>query len=66
MEQSLDEETRAALEKELREVEDKIDAAYWKFSRQARAKPPVLVVPEAYERRNEIRALLGKGDRKRP
>ena len=39
MEQSLDEETRAALEKELQEVEAKIDAAYWAFSRQARAKP---------------------------
>lgn len=50
---------RAALERELRECEDKIQAAYWNFTRQARAKPPSLVVPEAYRRRTEIRRLLG-------
>lgn len=48
----------AALEGELRTVRDEIDAAYWCFTRQARAKPPVLAVPKAYERRDEINARL--------
>ena len=52
--------TRAALETELQACEERIDAAYWAFTRQARAKPPSLVCPEAYARRNEIRALLGR------
>jgi hypothetical protein len=37
--------TRAALEAELREVQATIDGAYWRFTRQARALPPVLAVP---------------------
>lgn len=47
-----------ALQQELAECEARIDAAYWRFTRCARALPPILVVPEAYRRRNEIRALL--------
>ncbi len=31
------------------EAEAAIDAAYWRFCRQARALPPVLACPEAYE-----------------
>lgn len=46
------------LREELRAVQAKIDAAYWAFTRQARAKPPSLVVPEAYRRRAEIEDLL--------
>lgn len=49
---------RERLERELTECEDQIDRAYWAFTRQARAKPPVLVVPDAYRRRREIKALL--------
>jgi hypothetical protein len=46
------------LRDELRGVEDVIDRAYWAFTRQARAKPPVLVCPDAYKRRAEIKAEL--------
>lgn len=46
------------LEEELRSVTDRIDAAYQAFVFQARAKPPSLVVPEAYARRSEIQAEL--------
>lgn len=46
------------LEAELKECEAKIGAAYWAFTRQAQAKPPVMVVPEAYRRRSEILAQL--------
>lgn len=49
---------RAVLEMELRQVSDQIDAAYWAFTRQARAKPPVLAVPDAYWRRAAIEAEL--------
>jgi len=49
---------KAALKAELAKCEAEINAAYWAFTRQARAKPPCLVVPEAYRRRNEIQALL--------
>jgi hypothetical protein len=48
------------LEVELRAAEAAIDAAYWAFTRQARAKPPCLVVPWAYERRAAIRAVLSE------
>ncbi len=52
-------EQRAELEAELAQVDAKIDAAYWAFTRQARAKPPVLAVPAAYQRRSELHRLLG-------
>jgi hypothetical protein len=46
-----------------READAKIDAAYWRFTRQRRGVPPVLVVPEAYRERAEaerqLRALRG-------
>ncbi len=50
--------TKTELEAELKEVEAKINDAYWAFTRQANAKPPSLVVPEAYTRRKEIRDEL--------
>ncbi len=50
--------TRSELLRELQECEDKINNAYWTFTRCARGKPPVLVVPEAYKRRSEIMELL--------
>jgi len=46
------------LSAELVTVEAEIDAAYWRFSRQARAKPCALAVPRAYERRAEIREQM--------
>lgn len=51
-------EEREALKAERQRCNDQIDAAYWLFTRCARAKPPCLVVPEAYKRRAEIDALL--------
>ena len=49
---------RVVLEQERKEVEAKIDAAYWRFTRCARALPPVLAEPAAYERRRAIDAEL--------
>ena len=51
---------------ELRDCEAKIDRAYWAFTRQSRAKPPVLVVPEAYRRRREIKDQLRELSRQEP
>ena len=42
------------VEAEIRRAEDAINAAYWAFTRQARAKPPCLVVPQAYTDRREL------------
>lgn len=42
------EERQAALQAERQHVKDVIDRAYWAFTRQARAKPPSMVVPEAF------------------
>jgi hypothetical protein len=50
--------TEQQLRVELQAVKDKIDTAYWAFTRTARGKPPCLVVPEAYARRTELRRLL--------
>ena len=50
--------TRADIEADLAACNDQIDRAYWAFTRCARAKPPVLVVPDAYRRRAELTALL--------
>ena len=50
--------TEAELREELRQVEAKINEAYWYFTRCARANPPSMVVPEAYRRRTEIRLAL--------
>lgn len=43
--------TDAELAAERQAAHDLIDAAYWRFCRMARAKPPILEVPEAYQRR---------------
>ncbi|MCU0677644.1 MAG: hypothetical protein MUE69_33290 [Myxococcota bacterium] len=48
----------AELERVEREADSRIDAAYWRFTRAARALPPVLAEPEAYERRRAARAEL--------
>lgn len=49
----------------IRAEQAKIDAAYWSFTRTARGKPPCLVVPEAYARRNELRAMLADRAKRR-
>lgn len=50
--------TRDDLEAEARSCQERIDRAYWSFSRTMRGKPPILVVPDAYQRLREIKALL--------
>ena len=39
---------------EIQECRDKINEAYWYFCRCANAKPPAMVVPEAYIRLKEL------------
>lgn len=56
---------RPILRAELRVEEDRIDRAYWTFTRSARGKPPVLAVPDAYQKRAAITlelATLGPCD----
>jgi len=53
---------RLGLQREAAALRDEIDAAYWRFTRQARALPPSMQCPEAYERLAEINALLATGD----
>lgn len=48
------------LEIELKDINDKIDALYWAFTRQARAKPPVVVRPDLYRRREIVERELGE------
>lgn len=57
------EKSTGDLEAELRAAEAAIDAAYWAFTRQARAKPPSMVCPWAYERRTAIKAELSERHR---
>lgn len=49
---------RAAIERELEEVRDAINALYWTFTRTARGKPPCLVRPELYARAKVLAAQL--------
>lgn len=51
-------ELRAGVVAELALHKDAIDAAYMAFTRQARAKPPSMVVPGAYEARARLEKLL--------
>ena len=51
---------RAALEAELGKAQAEIDAAYWRFTRCARATTSTGGLPEAYARRKTLEALLGK------
>lgn len=55
----------AIVEAERHRAHDAIDAAYWAFTRQARALPPVCAVPWAYTLRAEmdrrLRALRKDG-----
>lgn len=55
--------TRAEIVAELARHNAAIDAAYWAFTRQARAKPPAVVVPEAYAERDRLEELLAIVDR---
>lgn len=50
--------TRPEIEAELARQEAIIDAAYWAFTRRARAKPPSVAVPQAYAERNRLRQML--------
>lgn len=50
--------TRAEIERELVTIDDQIDALYWAFTRQARAKPPCVVRPDLYVRRTALRIAL--------
>ncbi len=49
-----DRRTLARLTKKREAVHAQIDALYWAFTRQARAKPPVVVRPDLYERRKAL------------
>lgn len=53
--------TTHEIQTELRRVNDAIDALYWAFTRQARAKPPAATAggPALYARRRELEAELG-------
>lgn len=42
------------LQARLKKHEETIQKAYWEFTRQARAKPPSLVYPQAYRERQLI------------
>ena len=44
----------AVLEAERRRAHDAIEDAYWKFTRQAKAPPPAVAVPWAYDVRREM------------
>lgn len=50
--------TRSELLRELAAVDERINTAYWAFTRTARGKPPAIVCPDAYARRAELRRLL--------
>jgi hypothetical protein len=52
--------TSSAIRERLKVVKAGIDAAYWAFTRQARAKPPVLAVPHLYAERREFEAELAR------
>ena len=49
---------RAEILRDLRAVNDKINEAFSRFCMTARAKPPSMVVPEAYRRRAELEEEL--------
>jgi len=53
---------RDDLARELCALNGEIDAAYWHFTRCARALPPTLAVPAAYARRREVQARLRELD----
>ncbi len=55
-------EDRARLLAEIRAAQDDIDAAYWRFTRQARAKPPSMQVPDAYRRKGAALKALRELD----
>jgi hypothetical protein len=57
------ERTRDVIRAELAEVNETINKAYWAFTRTAKGKPPILVCPEAYKRRQQLMQELRKCDR---
>lgn len=46
------------LEAKAARIDAALDAAYWRFTRTARAAPPAVACPGAYERREAIRREL--------
>ena len=46
------------LEDMRRKADDEIQAAYWRFCRMAQAKPPAVVCPDAYTRREAAEVEL--------
>lgn len=51
---------RAWLLRKRDEARDQINDAYWTFTRTARGKPPILVVPLAYRRVAMIDRMLAR------
>lgn len=51
-------DARRALLAERETLRATIDAAYWRFTRQARALPPSMQCPDAYARLQEVNDLL--------
>lgn len=47
-------DSREKLMEEWRVQDDRIQAAYWAFCHQKRAKPPIMVVPDAYKKRHAL------------
>jgi hypothetical protein len=52
-------------EAELAKVNAEINALYWAFTRQARAKPPCVVRPDLYTRRTELEGAIRQATRAR-
>lgn len=50
--------TEGEVKAEWTKANDIIDAAYWAFTRQARAKPPIMVCPQAYADRARLEKEL--------
>lgn len=49
----------------LRVIDDEINALYWAFTRQRRAKPPVVARPDLYAERRQLEDELGRRAAKR-
>lgn len=45
------------INKRINELNEVVNQAYWNFTRQARAKPPYLAVPEAYIERSFLEKM---------
>ena len=49
---------RAALLREIAQIKGEIDKLYWTFTRTAQGKPPILVRPDLYARRELLEGEL--------